>query len=104
MHGACILYPSVVYDASAIVDTLATPDEGEHCSALLGVPTHFLGVLKELERRGITLKDRGLRTGIASGSPVPMELMRRLQDAMGLEDLTIAYGMSERECLRGFIG
>jgi acyl-CoA synthetase (AMP-forming)/AMP-acid ligase II len=84
-----------VYDSSAIVNALAAPAERERCTALLGVPTHFIGVLKELERRGADLAGAGLRTGIASGSPVPMELMRKLMQAMGLPDLTIAYGMSE---------
>lgn len=35
-----------------------------------------------------------LRTGIASGSPVPVDLMRQLIDKMNLTELTVAYGMS----------
>ena len=34
------------------------------------------------------------RTGIASGAPVPAELMRDLISKLNLRDLTLAYGMS----------
>lgn len=94
-HGAAVLYASPVFSPPAIVDALANPvDETERCTALHGVPTHHLGVLTEAEKRGV--KVEGLRTGIASGSPVPMELMHRLNRILGLPDLTIAYGMSTR--------
>lgn len=70
----------------------------EQCTALHGVPTHFLGVLGEVEKRrkegvwdGGKLK---LRTGIAAGSSVPIELMKRLIKELGLAELTNAYGMS----------
>jgi hypothetical protein len=34
------------------------------------------------------------RTGIAAGSPVPIDLMKRLISKLNLKDLTNAYGMS----------
>ena len=67
------------------------------CTALHGVPTHFLGVLSELERRrgqGEVVELARLRTGIAAGSPIPIDLMRQLIDKMNLTELTVAYGMS----------
>jgi acyl-CoA synthetase (AMP-forming)/AMP-acid ligase II len=36
-----------------------------------------------------------LRTGIAAGSSVPAELMRRLHKELNLTELTICYGMTE---------
>jgi acyl-CoA synthetase (AMP-forming)/AMP-acid ligase II len=81
-----------------IVDALAAPyAPDETCTALHGVPTHFLGVLQEIERRGLNKNQLGgkLRTGIAAGSPVPTELMKKLRDKMGIEGLTNAYGMSK---------
>lgn len=36
-----------------------------------------------------------LRTGIAAGSSVPAELMRRLHKTLNLTELTICYGMTE---------
>lgn len=46
-HGACVVYPSEVFDPKAIVDSVVT----EKCTALHGVPTHFLGVLSEVDKR-----------------------------------------------------
>ena len=41
------MYASEIYDPRAIVDAVVK----ERCTALHGVPTHFLGVLAEVERR-----------------------------------------------------
>jgi len=93
-HAACIVYPSEGFDPRAIVDAVTE----ERCTALHGVPTHFLGVLDEVERRkaaGARLDFSNLRTGIAAGSPVPIDLMRRLINEMNLTELTNAYGMTE---------
>ncbi|KAJ7275033.1 hypothetical protein C8J57DRAFT_1313435 [Mycena rebaudengoi] len=93
-HGSCVVYPSEIFDPKAIVDAVVQ----ERCTALHGVPTHFLGVLAEVDRRrtsGETLDMRRLRTGIAAGSPVPIELMKGLIAKLNLVDLTNAYGMSE---------
>lgn len=35
------------------------------------------------------------RTGIAAGSPIPIELMKQLISQLNLRDITNAYGMSE---------
>jgi acyl-CoA synthetase (AMP-forming)/AMP-acid ligase II len=43
------------------------------------------------------------RTGIAAGSPIPIDLMRQLIARMNLRDLTIAYGMS-RSCAPFHVG
>jgi hypothetical protein len=60
-HGACVVYPSATFDAPRIVDAVAA----ERCTALHGVPTHFLGVLAELARRraaGDAVDTRSLRS------------------------------------------
>lgn len=36
----------------------------------------------------------GCRTGVAAGSPVPIELMKQLSQKLHLTELTVAYGMS----------
>ncbi len=36
-----------------------------------------------------------LRTGIMAGSPCPVEVMKRVVDEMGMEQVTICYGMTE---------
>ncbi|TID07090.1 putative acyl-CoA synthetase YngI [Colletotrichum higginsianum] len=53
----------------------------------------FLAELEELDRS--TLSVTTLRTGIISGSAVPSTLMQTLRERMKIEDLLIAYGMTE---------
>ncbi|GJJ10529.1 hypothetical protein Clacol_004755 [Clathrus columnatus] len=60
----------------------------------VSVPTHFLGILDEISKRG-NIKLPKLRTGIAAGSSIPEDLMRQLIDKLNLTQLTIAYGMTE---------
>ncbi|KAI0761447.1 acyl-CoA synthetase [Irpex lacteus] len=91
-HGASIVYPSDIFEPSKIVDAVIE----EKCTALHGVPTHFLGVLKEVEKRhdaGEVLNFGRLRTGIAAGSSIPIALMKKLIEKLNLTELTIAYGM-----------
>ncbi|TFK41613.1 hypothetical protein BDQ12DRAFT_678249 [Crucibulum laeve] len=93
-HAACVVYPSEIYDPPAIVDAVTQ----ERCTALHGVPTHFLGVLAEVDKRrkeGQQMDFGSLRTGIAAGSPVPIDLMKSLIERLGLKELTNAYGMTE---------
>lgn len=63
-HGACIVYASESFDPKAVVDAVV----GDKCTALHGVPTHFLGVLAELDKRqaaGERLDLSNLRYGIS---------------------------------------
>ncbi|KAL8291510.1 hypothetical protein RQP46_002488 [Phenoliferia psychrophenolica] len=71
-----------------------------------GVPTMFVAQLALLDRleKGETVPGLSelpsidfshLRTGIAAGSPVPDETMRRLMKRMNLTELTITYGQTE---------
>jgi acyl-CoA synthetase (AMP-forming)/AMP-acid ligase II len=46
-HGACVVYPSPIFDPASVVDAVTE----EKCTALHGVPTHFLGILSEIEKR-----------------------------------------------------
>ncbi|KAI0315583.1 acyl-CoA synthetase [Amylostereum chailletii] len=91
-QGACIVYPSEIFNPSAIVNAVVD----FKCTALHGVPTHFLGIFAEMERRtkaGEKLDFSKLRTGIAAGSSIPIEIMKRLIEKLNLRDLTNAYGM-----------
>ncbi|PBK94725.1 acetyl-CoA synthetase-like protein [Armillaria gallica] len=93
-YGAGIVFPSEIFDPHAIVDAIIE----ERCTALHGVPTHFLGVLAEIDdrrARGEAPDTRSLRTGIAAGSPIPIALMQELIAKLNLVDLTNAYGMTE---------
>ena len=91
-HGSAIVFPTEAFDPLA---TLKAVQE-EQCTALYGVPTMFIAEL-ELLSNG-TLPTAGfstLRTGIAAGSSIPAELMRKLHRTLNLTELTICYGMTE---------
>ncbi|KIM85713.1 hypothetical protein PILCRDRAFT_5365 [Piloderma croceum F 1598] len=93
-QGSCVVYSSEMFDAAAVVDAVVD----EKCSVLHGVPTHFLSILTEVEKReqaGKQLDFSSLRTGMAGASPVPIELMKKLIGKLNLAELTVAYGMTE---------
>ncbi len=88
-HGATIVFASAGFDAEATMDTV----ENERCTALHGVPTMFIA---ELDVPGFADRElSSLRTGIIAGAPCPAELMRRIMGGMHMEQITIAYGMTE---------
>ncbi|KAK3831582.1 MAG: acyl-CoA synthase, partial [Linnemannia gamsii] len=88
-HGAALVFPSQSFDAEA---TLRAIHE-ERATAVHGVPTMFL---EEMNHPNFAQYDLStLRTGIAAGSSVPIEVMRNVQTKMHLNELTICYGMTE---------
>lgn len=91
-HGSAIVFPAEAFDPYA---TLRSVQE-EKCTALYGVPTMFIAEL-ELLQNGIVAYTgfEHLRTGIAAGSSIPAELMRKLHKTLNLTELTICYGMTE---------
>ncbi|KAF3480087.1 short-chain-fatty-acid-CoA ligase [Arthroderma uncinatum] len=91
-HGSAIVFPAESFNAVA---TLKAVQE-EKCTALYGVPTMFIEEL-ELLADGVVPYEgfQHLRTGIAAGSSVPAELMKKLHKTLNLTELTICYGMTE---------
>lgn len=91
-HGATIVFPAEAFDP---VRTLRTVQD-ERCTALYGVPTMFVAELDLLAHGEAEYKGfEQLRTGIAAGSSIPAELMRKLHRTLNLTELTICYGMTE---------
>ena len=88
-HGATMVFSSAGYDALEVLRTV----EAERCTVLHGVPTMFIAELDRPEFAEFDLTS--LRTGIMAGAPCPVELMKRVQDEMHLDQITIAYGMTE---------
>lgn len=67
--------------------------EQYQCTSLYGVPTMFIA---ELALENLADYDlSSLRTGIMAGSPCPDEVMRKVIDVMGMQEVTICYGMTE---------
>src|SRR3954469_306576 len=88
-HGACMVVPAPAFEPGAVLETV----QAERCTSLYGVPTMFIA---DLAPPALASFDLGsLRTGIMAGSPFPVEVMKRVIDAMHMEDVTICYGMTE---------
>jgi fatty-acyl-CoA synthase len=87
--GATMVIPAPYFDAEL---TLRAVQE-EKCTALHGVPTMFIAELGHPKFGDFDLSS--LRTGIMSGSPCPVEVMRRVVREMNCRELTIAYGLTE---------
>lgn len=88
-RGAKMVFPGEGFDPQA---TLAAV-QAERCTALHGVPTMFIAELNHPDFASFDL--RSLRTGIMAGAPCPIEVMRKVQTDMHMQQVTIAYGMTE---------
>jgi fatty-acyl-CoA synthase len=88
-HGTAMVYPGEGFDPLATLRTVAE----ERCTGLHGVPTMFIAQLEHPEFASFDLSS--LRTGIMAGAPCPIEVMRRCMAQMHLNEITIAYGMTE---------
>lgn len=88
-HGAAIVYPADGFDPLRVLEAV----QAERCTGLHGVPTMFIAELDHPRFAEFDLST--LRTGIMAGSPCPIEVMKRVVRDMHLEQITIAYGMTE---------
>jgi fatty-acyl-CoA synthase len=88
-HGAAMVYPAEAFDPVA---TLAAV-QAERCTSLYGVPTMFIAELEHPRFGEFDLTS--LRTGIMAGSPCPVEVMKKVQADMHMDQVTICYGMTE---------
>jgi fatty-acyl-CoA synthase len=88
-HGSAMIFPGEGFDPLSTLETVAD----EKCTALHGVPTMFIAVLDHPDFAKYDLSR--LRTGIMAGSPCPIEVMKRVLDQMHMNEVTIAYGMTE---------
>ena len=91
-HGSAIVFPAESFNARAALQAV----QDEKCTALYGVPTMFLEELNLIQSGKVSSDGfQQLRTGIAAGSSIPSELMKRLHQVLNLTELTICYGMTE---------
>ena len=88
-HGAAMVIPAPGFDPAATLAAVAQ----ERCTSLYGVPTMFIAELAEPDFDTYDLSS--LRTGIMAGSPCPVEVMKQVITRMGMEGVTICYGMTE---------
>ena len=88
-HGAAIVIPEAGFEPRATLEAVAA----EGCTSLYGVPTMFIAELEHPDFDTFDLS--ALRTGIMAGSPCPVEVMKQVVSRMHMEEVTIAYGMTE---------
>jgi len=88
-HGAAMVFAAPGFDAHEVLKVL----ESERCTVLHGVPTMFIAELDQADFSAFDLAT--MRTGIMAGAPCPIELMKRVIGEMHLNEITIAYGMTE---------
>ncbi|SDW13539.1 fatty-acyl-CoA synthase [Marininema mesophilum] len=87
-RGATMV-PIIKFDPLIVLETI----ESEKCTAIHGVPTMFIAELNHPEFHRYDLSS--LRTGIMAGSNCPREVMKRVMEVMGVQEITIAYGQTE---------
>lgn len=88
-HGATMIYPGDSFAPEAVLQTV----EKEKATALYGVPTMFFAELNhpKFEKYDLT----SLRTGVMAGALCPAELMKKVNSLMHMQEVEIAYGMTE---------
>jgi len=88
-HGAAMVYPAEGFDPVATLNAIAA----ERCTHVYGVPTMFIAMLGSPDFDSFDLTS--LRGGCMAGAPCPVEIMRQVIERMHMDQVTIAYGMTE---------
>ncbi|GAB3817294.1 AMP-binding protein [Pontibacter rugosus] len=88
-HGACMVIPDESFDPAQVMQTV----QDEKCTSLYGVPTMFIA---ELDHPEFSKYDfSSLRTGVMAGANCPIETMKKVQQKMNMQEVTVCYGMTE---------
>ncbi len=87
--GAAIILPNWTFDPRATLKAV----HDERATSVYGVPAMYVAELALDDFGGYDL--RSLRTGMMSGAPCPVELMKRVLEEMHCGELVIAYGQTE---------
>ena len=88
-HGAAMIIPAPGFDPEITLQTI----QDERCTGVYGVPTMFIAMQSVPGFADYQLET--LRTGIMAGSPCPVEVMKRCITEMHMDEVSIAYGMTE---------
>ncbi|MEQ8717914.1 MAG: AMP-binding protein [Acidimicrobiales bacterium] len=88
-HGACMVVPDQSFEPVSVLRAV----RDQRCTSLYGVPTMFIAELAVADFDAYDLTS--LRTGVMAGSPCPTEVMRMVIDKMHMDEVAIAYGMTE---------
>jgi fatty-acyl-CoA synthase len=88
VHGSAMIIPAEYFQPTPTLDAL----EKERATAVYGVPTMYIAQLQDPSLPG---RKFALRTGIMSGAPCPIEVMKQVIEKLGPREITIAYGQTE---------
>ena len=88
-HGAAVIIPARSFEGAATLSALADHD----CTVVMGVPTMFIAQLADPGFDSFDLS--ALRVALMGGAPCPVELMRSTMTRMGIEEVSVCYGMTE---------
>ena len=88
-HGATMVIPAPGFDPGITLRAI----EAERCTGVYGVPTMFIAMQNHPDFAERDLSS--LRTGLMAGSPCPVEVMKRCISDMHMDEVGIAYGMTE---------
>jgi fatty-acyl-CoA synthase len=88
-HASCVVIPAPSFEPAATLAAVAA----ERCTSLYGVPTMFIAMLADPSRPNLDLSS--LRTGMMAGATCPVEVMKRVISDLGMDEVTIGYGMTE---------
>jgi fatty-acyl-CoA synthase len=87
--GAAILLPSWTFDPRATLQAI----HDERATSVYGVPAMYVAEFALPDFSSFNLAS--LRTGMMSGAPCPVEMMKRVLNEMHCHELVIAYGQTE---------
>jgi fatty-acyl-CoA synthase len=87
--GAAIILPNWTFDARATLRAV----HDERATSVYGVPAMYVAEMALSDFASYDLTS--LRTGMMSGAPCPVELMKRVLNEMHCGELVIAYGQTE---------
>jgi fatty-acyl-CoA synthase len=88
-HGSTMIYPDYSFNPALTINSVET----EKATSLYGVPTMFVAYIREQEKLKKNLKT--LRTGIVAGAVCNSELMKKIVDVLGIDQMSNCYGMTE---------
>jgi fatty-acyl-CoA synthase len=87
--GAALILPNWTFDARETLQAI----HDERATSVYGVPAMYVAEFALPEFADFDLTS--LRTGMMSGAPCPVELMKRVLNEMHIGELVIAYGQTE---------
>jgi acyl-CoA synthetase (AMP-forming)/AMP-acid ligase II len=94
MRGATI-FPLAVFDAGVVLEIV----ERERISVLPGPPTIYQSLLDAPGRAGRDISS--LRVAVTGAADIPVELIRRVREALPFERILTGYGLTEAGTVTG---